>query len=83
MIDTSFCLLVVGLTRNNCKRNDEVWLMENKNNVSKILVLQGSPRKKGNSTTLAQKIIEGAEVAGATVEQIYLHGQDIAPCNAC
>ena len=49
----------------------------------KILVLLGSPRKKGNSTTLAQKIIEGAETAGATVETIYLHGQDIAACHAC
>jgi multimeric flavodoxin WrbA len=49
----------------------------------KVLVLLGSPRKKGNSTTLAQKIVEGAESAGATVEQIYLHGQNIAPCHAC
>ena len=49
----------------------------------KVLVLLGSPRKKGNSTTLAQKIVEGAEAAGAAVEQIYLHGQRIAPCQAC
>jgi multimeric flavodoxin WrbA len=58
-------------------------MTEKTNLKKKILVLLGSPRKKGNSTTLALKIIEGAEAAGATVEKIYLHGQKIAPCQAC
>jgi len=49
----------------------------------KVLVLLGSPRKKGNSTTLAEKITQGAETAGAAVEKIYLHDQNIAPCQAC
>ena len=57
--------------------------MTEKIDSKKILVLLGSPRKKGNSTTLAQKIVEGAEATGATVETIYLHGQDIAACHAC
>ena len=57
--------------------------MTEKPDSKKVLVLLGSPRKKGNSTTLANKITEGAEAAGATVAQIYLHGQDIAPCQAC
>ena len=57
--------------------------MTEKTDSKKILVLLGSPRKKGNSTTLAQKIIEGAEAAGAAVEKIYLHGLNIAPCHAC
>ena len=49
----------------------------------KILVLLGSPRKKGNSTTLANQIVAGAESAGATAEKIFLHGKDISPCQAC
>ena len=49
----------------------------------KILALLGSPRKKGNSTTLAEQIIQGAESAGATVERVFLHGQQISPCRAC
>jgi multimeric flavodoxin WrbA len=49
----------------------------------KILVLLGSPRKKGNSAALADQIIAGAESAGATAERIFLHGLDIAPCQAC
>ena len=57
--------------------------MAEKTDSKKILALLGSPRKKGNSTTLALKIIEGAESAGAEVEKIYLHGLNIAPCHAC
>jgi len=57
--------------------------MTDKSDSKKVLVLLGSPRKKGNSTTLAKKIVEGAEAAGANVEQVYLHGQNIAPCQAC
>jgi len=49
----------------------------------KILVLLGSPRKKGNSTTLAKQIVKGAESAGAEVETIYLNGLKIKPCQGC
>jgi multimeric flavodoxin WrbA len=49
----------------------------------KILAVLSSPRKKGNSNTLARQIIKGAEAAGANVEAVYLHGMDISPCNAC
>jgi len=57
--------------------------MTEKTDSKKILVILGSPRKKGNSTTLAEKIIKGAAAAGAAVEKVYLHGQKIAPCQAC
>jgi multimeric flavodoxin WrbA len=57
--------------------------MESENEVRKILVVFSSPRKKGNSNTLARQIIKGAESAGAMVESVYLHGMDISPCNAC
>ena len=57
--------------------------MENKNKATKILALQGSPRKKGNSITLAEQIVKGAESVGAAVEKIYLHDKDISPCQAC
>jgi multimeric flavodoxin WrbA len=57
--------------------------MENKNKAAKILALHGSPRKKGNSITLAEQIVKGAESVGAAVEKIYLHGKDISPCQAC
>ncbi|RJX29522.1 MAG: flavodoxin family protein [Desulfarculus sp.] len=48
-----------------------------------VLVLLGSPRKKGNSAALAAAIAEGAREAGARVEAIFLHGKKIAPCKSC
>jgi multimeric flavodoxin WrbA len=50
---------------------------------SKILIVLGSPRKKGNSATLAAKLAEGAIAHGADVETIYLNGLDIKPCQGC
>lgn len=49
----------------------------------KILILLGSPRKKGNSATLAEKVSEGARASGAKVETIYLNGLKIKPCQGC
>ena len=57
--------------------------MANEIGSKKVLVLLGSPRKKGNSSTLAEQIIQGAESVGAKVETIHLHGMKIAPCQSC
>ena len=54
-----------------------------KEDAKKILVLLGSPRKKGNSTALADQIIAGAESVGAVAEKVFLHGTAISPCQAC
>ncbi|MBN1533003.1 MAG: flavodoxin family protein [Spirochaetes bacterium] len=50
---------------------------------NKVLVLLGSPRKKGNSAMLAERIVRGARSAGAAVETVFLHGMTIAPCRSC
>jgi multimeric flavodoxin WrbA len=52
-------------------------------NEKKVVVLLGSPRKKGNSTALAKQIIHGAESSGAMVEKVYLNGLNIKPCQGC
>jgi multimeric flavodoxin WrbA len=52
-------------------------------NEKKVVVLLGSPRKKGNSTALAKQIIHGAESRGAMVETVYLNGLNIKPCQGC
>jgi multimeric flavodoxin WrbA len=52
-------------------------------NQKQVLVLLGSPRKKGNSTVLAKQIIQGVESAGAKAETVYLNGLNIKPCQAC
>ncbi len=48
-----------------------------------ILILKGSPREKGNSSTLADQVAAGAEAAGAQVESFILQNMNIQPCNAC
>ncbi len=48
-----------------------------------LLILEGSPRRKGNSTALANQAAAGAREMGAQVENIYLHGLKIAHCNGC
>lgn len=50
---------------------------------SKVMVVIGSPRRGGNSDTLARQVIAGAREAGAEVEAFYLHEMDIRPCDAC
>jgi len=49
----------------------------------RVLVLLGSPRKRGNSALLAEKIASGAKKAGAKIETVYLHGLKILPCESC
>jgi multimeric flavodoxin WrbA len=49
----------------------------------RILILKSSPRKRGNSSLLADQVGAGAAAAGAQVECVELHGMDIRPCDAC
>jgi multimeric flavodoxin WrbA len=55
----------------------------NEARVKRVLVVLGSPRRKGNSSTLASHISGGAESAGAEVETVFLQGLKISPCRGC
>ena len=48
-----------------------------------ILILKSSPRKRANSSILADQVAAGARDAGATVESFDLHSLNIRPCDAC
>lgn len=48
-----------------------------------IVVLQGSPRKNGNTQFLVEAFKEGAEKAGHNVEIVNVGNMKIAPCLAC
>jgi multimeric flavodoxin WrbA len=48
-----------------------------------VLILKGSPRDKGNSSSLADQVALGAREAGAEVEAVALHKLKIEPCTAC
>lgn len=49
----------------------------------KLLVVLGSPRKGGNSETLACKVAEGVEQGGGNAEYIRLNNLNIRPCQGC
>jgi len=57
--------------------------LENKAKTKQVLVILGSPRKKGNSSTLAARISRGAKSAGAEVETLFLQDLKISPCRGC
>ena len=49
----------------------------------KIIVLNGSPRKNGNTSALVKAFREGAESAGHTVTEFWLGGMKINGCRGC
>lgn len=49
----------------------------------KLLVLDGSPHMKGNSTVLAARAAEAARGSGMEVEILHLSRMKISPCYAC
>jgi multimeric flavodoxin WrbA len=57
--------------------------LENEARAKQVLIILGSPRRKGNSSTLAARISRGAKSAGAGVETVFLQGLKISPCRGC
>lgn len=49
----------------------------------KIVILNGSPHKNGNTSALVRKFTEGAENAGNTVTEFFLDGMEIHGCKGC
>ena len=48
-----------------------------------IIILNGSPRKNGNTAALIQAFTEGAESAGHTVTTFFLDRMNINGCKGC
>jgi multimeric flavodoxin WrbA len=48
--------------------------------MKKILAFYGSPRRKGNTTLLLNRAVQGALDAGAQVERIVLRDLKMSPC---
>ena len=49
----------------------------------KVLIISTSPRKGGNSETLAKEFAKGAQAAGHSVETVCLHDKTIGFCIGC
>ena len=48
--------------------------------MTKICAVYGSPRRKGNTSLLLKKAIDGARESGAEVSEIVLRDMKISPC---
>lgn len=49
----------------------------------KVVILNGSPRKNGNTSALVKSFIKGAESAGNSVKEFFLSDMDIHGCRGC
>ena len=49
----------------------------------KVLILSGSPRRGGNSDTLCDEFMRGAEDTGNTVVKVFLGDYKINYCTGC
>ena len=49
----------------------------------KIVILNGSPRRSGNTSELVKAFTEGAENAGNTVTEFFLDKMNIHGCKGC
>ena len=49
----------------------------------KIVILNGSPRKRGNTAALIEEFARGAQEAGNTVTEFFLDSMDIRGCKGC
>jgi len=51
--------------------------------MKKVLGVVGSPRKKGNTHVLVEKILEGAQSEGISTDIIFLNDLTIEECDGC
>ncbi|MDR1356543.1 MAG: flavodoxin family protein [Tannerellaceae bacterium] len=52
--------------------------------MKKVIAINGSPRKKGNTTTLLQHALDGAVDAEAETEEVvHLYGLNYKGCSSC
>ena len=49
----------------------------------KVLGISGSPRIKGNTDILLDRVLEGAKTKGADIEKIILNKLKFSPCQEC
>lgn len=49
----------------------------------KIVILNGSPRKNGNTSALVKSFTEGAEASGNMITEFFLDSMNIHGCKGC
>lgn len=76
-IKTASAVVTLSMLPNKLKAETD------KEEKMKILVLTGSPRKNGNSNTLADNFIKGARESGHHVERFDAAFAEVHPCIGC
>jgi multimeric flavodoxin WrbA len=51
--------------------------------MNEILLINGSPRKKGNTSVLLAELERSLKGAGVSVKTVRLASMAVAPCNGC
>jgi multimeric flavodoxin WrbA len=49
----------------------------------RVVLIHGSPRPRGNTDILLERLAEGAKDAGAEVEHLYVRKLRVSPCVGC
>ncbi|MFH1480734.1 MAG: flavodoxin family protein [Pseudomonadota bacterium] len=49
----------------------------------KVLGIYGSPRKKGNTDQLLDRVLEGAQTAGSEIQRVYARDLKMSGCIEC
>jgi len=49
----------------------------------KLLCVNGSPRKNGNTSIMLKRVSKPLAQAGVEIDELYLEGMDLQPCVAC
>lgn len=51
--------------------------------MKKVIIINGSPRKNGNTAKMLKEAQKGAEETGAEVEYFNLYDYDFKGCRSC
>jgi multimeric flavodoxin WrbA len=51
--------------------------------MTKVVIFNGSPRKKGNTAVLIEECMRGIKESGKEAELFFLHDMTIGPCQFC
>ena len=51
--------------------------------MKKVLILEGSPHRNGNSAILSEEFARGAEEVGCNVEKVQIAHEKVSGCLGC
>jgi len=68
---------------NNINKTIPTQKFQEESSQMQVLGIIGSPRRGGNTEIIVDKVLAGAEGAGALINKVILNELNIKPCQAC